>query len=165
MSLGFEVFTELFNGLTCQSGQILDTALVFLSRLTFFTLPLKSCDMLPAMDKEMSMKKIIFTLALLTSFGVQAFEGEVVLKTMQCKGATLEMIVTVVKDTYPGSVPTVGWIVEDTTTGKRAQYMGYLFSENGLKEFRSTDIDSSVEVSGSLSVLKWADKEEALFCK
>lgn len=111
------------------------------------------------------MKKIIFTLALLTSFAAQAFEGEVVLKTMQCKGATLEMIVTVVKDTYPGSVPTVGWIVEDTVTSKRAQYMGYLYSENGLKEFRSTDIDSSVEVSGSLSVLKWAGKEEALFCK
>lgn len=111
------------------------------------------------------MKKVILTLVLWTSLAPQAFANEVVLKSMQCKGATLEMILTVVKDTYPGSLPTVGWIVADTTNGKRAEYMGYLFSENGLKEFRSTDIDSSVEVSGSLSVLKWADKEEALFCK
>lgn len=111
------------------------------------------------------MKKLIFTLAFLSSFRALAVEDAVVLKSLNCQGATLNMVLEVVQETYPGSAAVVGWKVRDTETGRSTEFMGYLFTDGSLKEFHSTDLGSSVEVSGSVAVLSWDDKEEALLCK
>lgn len=112
------------------------------------------------------MKKIILSLLLLASTGAKAeVPSEIILKDLKCKGATLEMKLQVAIDNLAGAVRTVAWEVQDTETKKYSEFMGYLYSEGGLKEFRSTDLGSVVEVSGSLAVVRFGDKEEALLCK
>lgn len=110
------------------------------------------------------MKTFIGAFTFLIAFQAQAY-SEILLKSMKCRGATVEMKLEVVQETYPGSMATVAWTVQDTETGKLSRFMGYLFTESALKEFRSTDLDSHVEVSGSVAVLRVSNKEETLFCK
>ena len=86
-----------------------------------------------------------------------------VLKTVSCEGATLSLDVSVT--TEKGEATIVAWTVEDKETGAGSNFMGYLYTEGSLKEFSSTDLGSDLEVSGSVALLTFGDKEETLFCR
>lgn len=111
------------------------------------------------------MKKMILAGMMLVSVGAQAEITTTTLKELSCRGATLEMKLQVELDGFTGAMPTVAWQVRDNETLKYSEFMGYLFSDQGLKEFSSTDLGSDVKVSRSVAVVQFGDKEETLFCR
>lgn len=86
-----------------------------------------------------------------------------VLKSLRCEGASLVAAVKVLAE--PDEATIVAWSIEDRESGAASEFMGYLFTEGTLKEFSSTDLGSDLEVSGSVALVTFGEKEETLFCR
>lgn len=86
-----------------------------------------------------------------------------VLKTWHCEGATLQADIAVQAEPHEPALVT--WEILDKESGYSENFVGYLFTENNLQEFSSTDMGSDLEISGSVALLSFRDKEETLLCR
>lgn len=107
------------------------------------------------------MKLSLLATLILVSSAAQA--SDVVLKSLRCENGALKATVQVSQS--PGSAALVEWTVTSKSTGETTKAAGYLFANDGLDNFSSSDVFDSMEVDGQVLTLSTDGQDEVLSCR